>query len=77
MTLQEISGLYDESALRIAGRLAELRLCLRQTEDAEEVRRLRRRIEELRPLMTQSRQLAGVTGHYYDRGYYGGREYRV
>ena len=77
MTLQEISVLYDESAAQLSGRLSELRLCLRQTEDAEEARRLRRRIEELRPLLTQCRKLSGLTERYYDRSFYGYREYRI
>ncbi len=77
MTLEEMSVLYDGSAALIAGRLAELRLRLRQTEDTEEVRCLHRRIEALQPMMTQCRKLTGVTGRYYDRSFYGWREYRL
>ena len=66
MTLMEMSALYDDSALLISGRLAELRLALRQEGDAEAACRLRRRIETLRPLLTQCRKLSRLTAHYYD-----------
>ena len=53
MTLAELSMEYEASAGLISGRLAELRLALRQEEDAETAVRLRRRIETLRPMLTQ------------------------
>ena len=43
-----------------------LRLALRQEGDAEAACRLRRRIETLRPLLTQCRKLSRLTAHYYD-----------
>ena len=57
--------LYDQAAAR-AHWLAELRLALRQEGDAEAACRLRRRIETLRPLLTQCRKLSRLTAHYYD-----------
>lgn len=77
MTLQEISARYADSAARIAGRLAELRLCLREAEDEDEAYHLRRRIAELKPLLTQCRKLACLTERYYDRSFYGYGEYRI
>ena len=45
MTLAELSTEYEISAGLISGRLAELRLALRQEGDAEAACRLRRRID--------------------------------
>ena len=59
MTLAELSMEYEASAGLISGRLAELRLALRQEEDAETAVRLRRRIETLRPMLTQCRTYRG------------------
>ena len=66
MTLAELSTEYEISAGLISGRLAVLRLALRQEGDAEAACRLRRRIETLRPLLTQCRKLSRLTAHYYD-----------
>ncbi len=66
MTLAELSTEYEISAGLISGRLVELRLALRREEDAEAACRLRRRIEALRPLLTQCRKLSRLTAHYYD-----------
>ena len=77
MTLAELSMEYEASAGLISGRLAELRLALRQEEDAETAVRLRRRIEALRPMLTQCRKLSHLTAHYYDRGYYRNEKYTV
>ena len=37
--------------------------------DPERVQALRRRQQELRPLLQEARELAEHTAHYYDRGY--------
>ena len=77
MTLAELSTEYEISAGLLSGRLAELRLALRQEEDAEAACRLRRRIETLRPLLTQCRKLSQLTAHYYDRSYYRDERFTV
>ena len=77
MTLMEMSALYDDSALLISGRLAELRLARRQEEDAETAVRLRRRIETLRPMLTQCRKLSHLTAHYYDPDFWRYGEYSL
>ena len=46
MTRMEMSALYDDSALLISGRLAELRSALRVCGSEDESRRLRRRMAE-------------------------------
>ena len=77
MTLAEMSCLYRDSADAIRLRMAELRLAVRQETDPEAVRRLRRRITELTPLLQDSRELAVLTAHFYDRSYHKHERYTL
>ena len=77
MTLQELSKCYEEAAIPLRRRLRELRYLLEQTDDPEERFRIRRRIGELTPMLTQMNELAELTAHYYDRGYYRSEKYTV
>ena len=77
MTLAELSTEYETSAGLISGRLAELRLALRQEADTETAGRLRRRIEALRPMLTQCRKLSRLTAHYYDPDFWRYDEYSL
>ena len=45
--------------------------------DPERVQALRRRQQELRPLLQEARELAEHTAHYYDRGYIRREKYRI
>ena len=75
MTLAELSVCYEEAA--VPPRRRELRLQLAATEDPEEIWRCKRRIAELTPMLTQMNELAELTAHYYDRGYYRNEKYTV
>ena len=79
MTLAELSACYEAAAipLRLRLRLRELRQALAKAEDVEEIWHLKRRIAELTPLLTQMNELAELTAHYYDRGYYRSEKYTV
>jgi len=77
MTLQELSICYEEAALPLRNRLRELRQALAQTDDPEEIWHLKRRIAELTPMLTQMNELAELTAHYYDRGYYRSEKYTL
>ena len=77
MTLQELSKCYEEAAVPLRARLRELRILLAQTEDAEEIWHIKRRIAELTPMLTQMNELAELTAHYYDRGYYRSEKYTL
>ena len=77
MTLQELSVCYEEAAVPLRCRLRELRQALAQTEDPEEIWHLKRRIAELTPMLTQMNELAELTAHYYDRGYWRNEKYTV
>ena len=69
MTLLEMSVRYQDSAAAIRQRISELRLAVRLAEDPDTPHALQRRITELTPLLQETRELAVLTAHYYDRSY--------
>ena len=77
MTLKEMSKCYQEAAIPLRQRLKLLRQMLAATEDPEEVWRIKRRIAELTPLLTQMNELAELTERYYARGYYRNEKYTL
>ena len=77
MTLPELSKCYEAAALPLRQRLRELRQRLKQEQDPEEVWHLKRRIADLTPLLTQMNELAELTAHYYDRGYWRSEKYTL
>ena len=77
MTLSELSRCYEEAAVPLRSRLRQLRLQLASASDPEEIWHLKRRIAELTPILTQMNELAELTAHYYDRGYYRNEKYTV
>lgn len=77
MTLQELSPQYTRQAQALSGRLAQLRQAERLEPDREARERLRRRILDLKPLLTEARELSQLTAHYYDRGYHIHEKYRI
>ena len=77
MTLTELSREYEASAVLLRSRLSQLRRLAAQAGDAEELWHLKRRIAELTPMLTQMNELAELTAHYYDRGYYRSEKYTV
>lgn len=77
MTLLELSKCYEESAALLRQRLRLLRQLLAVETDPEEIFHLKRRIRELSPMLTQMNELAELTAHYYDRGYYRNEKYTL
>ena len=77
MTLKEMSRCYREAAVPLRQRLKLLRQMLAQADDPEEVWRIKRRIAELTPLLTQMNELAELTARYYERGYYRNEKYTL
>lgn len=77
MTLQELSRCYEEAAVPLRRRLLQLRQELATETDPEEIFRLKRRIRELTPMLTQMNELKELTAHYYDRGYYRNEKYTL
>ena len=77
MTLKEMSRDYEASAALLRARLRWLRQELAGTEDADTAWHLKRRIAELTPMLTQMNELAELTAHYYERGYYRNEKYTL
>lgn len=77
MTLRELSQAYEAAAVPLRARLSQLRRELAEAQDPEEIWHLKRRIAELTPMLTQMNELAELTQHYYERGYYRGTKYTL
>ncbi len=68
---------YEASARLLSDRLRLLRETLEGCEDPEEIWHIRQRIRELSPMLTQMHELAELTAHYYERGYYRSEKYTI
>ena len=77
MTLKELSVCYEEAAVPLRRKLRQLRQMLKEAQDPEEIWSIKRRIAELTPMLTQMNELAELTAHYYDRGYYRSEKYTL
>lgn len=77
MTMTEISAGYEAAAALLRKRLRELRLLAAKSSDPEELWHIKRRIKELTPLLTEMNELAELTAHYYDRGYWRNEKYTM
>ncbi len=77
MTLNQISTCYKEAAALLSIQLKRLRSQLAEAEEPEAVWHIKRRIAELTPILTQMNELAELTEHYYDRGYYRNEKYTL
>ena len=77
MTLRELSPAYRAAAVPIRARLRQLRRELATATDPEEIWHIKRRIAELTPILTQMNELAELTEHYYERGYYRNEKYTL
>ncbi len=77
MTLAEMSRDYEASAALLRTRLKYLRHLVTIARNQEEVWHLKRRIAELTPMLTQMNELAELTAHYYERGYYRSAKYTL
>ena len=77
MHLWELSADYEASAVLLRNRLRQLRQAVSASDDPDEIWHLKRRIAELTPMLTQMNELAELTAHYYDRGYYRSEKYTL
>ena len=77
MTLQQMSKDYEAAAQLLRERLRLLRKMEAQATDPEEIWHIHRRIAELTPMLTQMNELADLTAHYYERGYYRNDKYTL
>lgn len=77
MTLAELSRSYEAAARPLRKRLQELRRQISLTNDPEEIWHLQQRIKDLTPMLTEMNELAELTAHYYDRGYWRDEKYTL
>lgn len=77
MTMTEISAGYEAAAALLRKRLRELRLLAAKSNDPEELWHIKRRMKELTPMLTEMNDLAELTAHYYDRGYWRNEKYTM
>lgn len=77
MTLYQMSFVYREDAVRFRMRITALRQKARAAATKEEAQQISRRIADLQLLARQSRELAELTQHYYERGYYCDERYTL
>ena len=77
MTLRELSLCYEEAAGLLRDRIRQLRKQRLGEQDPESLWQLDRRIAELLPMLRQMRELADLTAHYYDRGYWRNEKYTL
>lgn len=77
MTLKEMSAEYRAAAQPLRERLRQLRQAKKRTRDREELFWIDRRMSALTAMLTQVNELAELTEHYYERGYYRNEKYRL
>ncbi len=77
MALADLSPEYTQSARLLQQRMKQLRQALRETRDPEEKWHLERRLAQLTPMLTQMRELADLTAHYYEKGYWRNEKYTL
>ena len=70
MTMEELSETYREAAKPLRARLKQLRMELVTETDPLHACALKTRIAQMTPILTQLNELAELTEHYYDRGYW-------
>ena len=75
MTLEELSETYRQAAKPLRDRLKQLRMELVTETDPQTAFCLRMRISQMTPILTQLNELAELTEHYYERGYWRSEKY--
>ena len=75
--LKEMSGDYRRAAAVLRQQLKALRCQLKTASDSEERWHIQRKIAELTPILTQMNELAELTEHYYERGYWRNEKYTL
>ena len=77
MTLYQMSFVYREDAVRFQMRITALQQKAKAATTREEAQQLTQRIADLKMLARQSRELAELTQHYYERGYFCDKRYTL
>lgn len=75
MTLEEISRTYRQAAEPLRERLQQLRMELVRETNPQIAFSLKTRIAQMTPILTQLNEMAELTEHYYERGYWRNEKY--
>ena len=75
VTLEELSETYREAAKPLRERLKQLRMELVTETNPQIAFCLKTRIAQMTPILTQLNELAELTEHYYERGYWRSEKY--
>ena len=75
MTMEALSETYRAAAKPLRERLKQLRLELVTQTNPQIAFCIRRRIDQMTPILTQLNELAELTEHYYERGYWRNEKY--
>ena len=77
MTLLELSAEYHRHAVVLERRVEQLQKQLPDCREKRERQALELRIHLLRSMLRDTRELANLTEHYYDRGYHRSERYTI
>lgn len=77
MKLKELAVSYRQSAHALALRIAQLRQERTRTQDPQTRRALELRIETLTAMYRETRDIAVVCEHYYERSYCRNAKYKI
>lgn len=77
MTLRELSYEYSIHAEDLNTRIRTLRKAAKETKDPVLRNTLEQRMNALKPLLQEARELARLTRHYYDRRYHRNEKYTL
>lgn len=77
MRLHELSEGYLAAAEQLRRSLLRLRRELRHCQDPQQRAMLRYQIAKLARILTQCRELAELTAHYYERSYFRSEKYTL
>ncbi|WP_186565302.1 hypothetical protein [Lawsonibacter celer] len=77
MTLLELSVQYHAQAAALRERVAQLRARQERSWDENERLQLADRIRLLQAMQREARELAALTEHYYERGYWRNVKYTL
>lgn len=77
MKLQELSSGYLAAAQQLQRNLTALRQELRCCQEPHRRAMLRHQIARLARILTQCRELAELTAHYYERSYFRSEKYTL
>ena len=77
MTLAQLSVEYRSQAAILKTRIEELEARCRASRSKPERLSLERRIRILSSMYRDTKELAALTEHYYDRGYHSNERYKI